>query len=85
LPDTPLAVARERAETLRRAFEALRVRHGPGSLSATLSCGVAAFPEHAGQPFALLACADEALYDAKVRGRNRVAVHGTAGGRQSTA
>lgn len=85
LPDTPLAVARERAETLRRAFEALRVRHGPEALSATLSCGVAAFPQHAGQPFALLACADEALYDAKVRGRNRVAVHGAAGGRQSTA
>lgn len=76
LPDTPLAVARERAEALRRAFEVLEVRHGPEVLSTTLSCGVAAFPQHAGQPLALMARADEALYDAKVRGRNRVVVQG---------
>ncbi|WP_234383760.1 sensor domain-containing diguanylate cyclase [Paracidovorax avenae] len=81
LPETPLAIARERAEALRQAFEALQVRHGPDALSTTLSCGVSAFPEHADEPHALLARADEALYSAKVQGRNRVAVHGTTGGR----
>ncbi|WP_233423811.1 sensor domain-containing diguanylate cyclase [Paracidovorax citrulli] len=74
LPETPLAVARERAEALREAFEALQVRHDPEVLSATLSCGVAAFPQHARQPLALTASADEALYAAKMQGRNRVVV-----------
>ncbi|WP_234369599.1 sensor domain-containing diguanylate cyclase [Paracidovorax avenae] len=78
LPETPPAVARERAEALRQAFEALQVRHGPDALSTTLSCGVAAFPQHADAPRALMACADEALYAAKVQGRNRVVVHDPA-------
>jgi len=46
------------------------------SMSATLSCGLAAFPEHASLPQTLTACADQALYAAKMHGRNRVAVHG---------
>ena len=75
LADTPLAVAQDRAEALRRAFEALQVRFGGGVLTATLSCGVAGFPQLTGGPEALLACADLALYAAKVQGRNRVVVH----------
>jgi len=78
LPDTPLAVARERAEALRQAFASLQVRHDPEVLSATLSCGVAAFPQHAGQPRALTARADDALYAAKLQGRNRVVVQDAA-------
>ena len=46
-------------------------------MSATLSCGLAAFPPHAAQPQTLTACADLALYAAKLQGRNRVAVHGS--------
>jgi len=76
LADTPLSVALERAEALRKAFQGLLVRHGEVSMSATLSCGLAAFPEHASLPQTLTACADQALYAAKMHGRNRVAVHG---------
>lgn len=77
LADTPLPVALERAEALREAFQGLRVRYGEVSMSATLSCGLAAFPPHAAQPQTLTACADLALYAAKLQGRNRVAVHGS--------
>ncbi len=75
LVETPLPVALERAEALRKAFQALVVRHGEVTMSATLSCGVAAFPLHATQPLTLTACADQALYQAKLQGRNRVVVH----------
>lgn len=41
-------------------------------LTATLSMGVAAFPDDAADEKALIAAADRALYAAKERGRNRV-------------
>ncbi|MHA7599357.1 sensor domain-containing diguanylate cyclase [Alicycliphilus sp. T452] len=78
LDGTPVAAAIERAQALRLAFEALRVQSAGGELAATLSCGVAAFPQHADQPQALLACADQALYAAKEQGRNRVVAQGSA-------
>jgi len=76
LVDTPLTTASERAEALRRAFESVLVEFEGEVLSATLSCGVAAFPQHADQPHTLTACADQALYAAKLQGRNRVKVFG---------
>ncbi len=74
LDGTPAAAARERAEALRRAFETLVVEVDGAALSATLSCGVASFPEHARHPQRLMASADQALYAAKTQGRNRVEV-----------
>ncbi len=74
LVDTPLTTASDRAEALRRAFESVLVEFEGEVLSATLSCGVAAFPQHADQPHTLTACADQALYAAKLQGRNRVKV-----------
>jgi diguanylate cyclase (GGDEF)-like protein len=44
------------------------------TVHATLSCGLAAFPVHAGQAKALMERADDALYRAKALGR-RVAVY----------
>ena len=40
----------------------------------TLSCGVAAFPEHGASEEDLLGAADRALYKAKGAGRDRVEV-----------
>ena len=71
LPRMPLDVAHERAEGWRRTFQAARVPFGEFHLEATISCGLAAYPEHARSPDELVRCCDEALYAAKHRGRNR--------------
>ena len=73
MPGATLKVARQRAEELRAAIAALRLRHSQVDLPAvSLSCGVAAFPEHGVSADALLRAADQALYRAKEAGRNRV-------------
>ena len=45
---------------------------GSGTATITASLGVAAYPQHGGEPEALVRAADSALYQAKRRGRNRV-------------
>lgn len=75
LPEATLEVAVERAERLRRGIAAVRLEHDGGPLeSVTASFGVAIFPQHAGDADALLRAADEALYEAKKAGRDRVVV-----------
>lgn len=60
------------AERLRRAVEALRFVFEGDPVPLTLSLGVAAFPElHIKTASELLLLADEALYEAKERGRNQ--------------
>lgn len=71
LSETSIAQAYELAEALRLAFEELRVDYDGVSMRATLSFGVSAFPEHAGDPTCLVQMADRALYAAKLKGRNR--------------
>jgi diguanylate cyclase (GGDEF)-like protein len=73
LADASLEAARERAEQLRRQIGELSVRHRGEPLGAiTASLGLAGLPEHGVTPETLLATADQALYDAKRAGRNRV-------------
>ena len=74
LPGMPLAAARDRAEAWRAAVAALCIMHGNFPIHFTISLGVAAYPEHGKTPDDLTNCADQALYGAKHKGRNRVVV-----------
>lgn len=72
MPKMPLATALERAEAWRTTFASEPIQTGAGPISATISLGVASFPEHGETPTELLEAADAALYRAKLAGRNRV-------------
>lgn len=72
LEETDGDAALRLAERLRRAVEALRFSFDGRAIPLTLSLGVAAFPElHIKTASELLLLADEALYEAKERGRNQ--------------
>jgi diguanylate cyclase (GGDEF)-like protein len=77
LQQTDLAGAEAIAERVRVAVEALELPRldGRGTLRVTISCGVAASAD--GDPVALVAAADAALYAAKRAGKNRTARAGT--------
>lgn len=75
MPDANLEITRERAERLRQEVKKLVVKHQNQPLGAvTLSFGVSAFPKHANEGEALIKAADNALYQAKAEGRDRVVV-----------
>lgn len=80
LPRTDLAGAREVAERIRLMVqEAPFVTPEGGTVSATLSAGLAMLPVDATSFAELLAAADRALYQAKRAGRNRTMAEGEAG------
>ncbi|MBI5070159.1 MAG: sensor domain-containing diguanylate cyclase [Deltaproteobacteria bacterium] len=75
MPEASLAVGAERAENLRAQVEQLRIApRGETLRAATISLGVACFPEHGEEIADLLKVADAALYRSKAGGRNRVTV-----------
>lgn len=74
LSRTPLDVAVTRAEAWCQAFRDRQVQYVDRPLYATLSVGIAGFPQHATSGAELLQSADKALYQAKADGRNRVSV-----------
>jgi diguanylate cyclase (GGDEF)-like protein len=75
LADATSEGARRRAEDIRAAVKRLELHHGGKSIGGlTVSLGVALFPYHADQATTLLRKADEALYQAKAAGRDRVVV-----------
>jgi diguanylate cyclase (GGDEF)-like protein len=69
-PDAALA----RAQQLRQDFAVQQLRVEDQYLSTTLSCGLALFPAHGTEPARLIQRADQALYQAKLHGRNAVVV-----------
>lgn len=80
LPDTPLAGAGSLAESIRRTVEGSRIkRAGTNEIVAnvTISLGVARH-RHGESDRELLARADQALYQSKQQGRNRVTVAAAA-------
>ncbi|QXL83975.1 sensor domain-containing diguanylate cyclase [Comamonas sp. NLF-1-9] len=72
LENAALEPAWQRTQALRLAFADLAVVHDGSSLRATISCGLATFPEDGGDAPSLLQAADRALYAAKEAGRNRL-------------
>ncbi len=73
LPDTDLDAAWAIVDRLRREVAATDIRLSDGrTIRVTFSAGVSAFSGGDPRGQALLAAADEALYRAKARGRNRV-------------
>lgn len=73
LPGAALESALQRAEAWRSALASVPIHFGPHKIKATLSIGIAAYPDHACTPQTLMRAADMALYRAKVEGRNRTA------------
>ena len=73
-PRMTLDVARQRAEQWREAFAGRSTRHGELEIVATMSVGLASYPEHGATAEALVESADQALYRAKAAGRNRVEI-----------
>jgi len=80
LPGADPDAAASRAEQLRSKVEDIVVRYLEKNLPRiTVSIGVAAFPDVGDNPQAVLKAADQALYRAKEKGRNRVELSGAAG------
>jgi diguanylate cyclase (GGDEF)-like protein len=76
LPGNTAKNAAKRAEALRKRVEALNISHRASpNKCVTVSIGIATMiPTASTQPADLVARADQALYDAKKKGRNRVVI-----------
>jgi diguanylate cyclase (GGDEF)-like protein/PAS domain S-box-containing protein len=70
MPGALLETGYERAEHLRAKFLALNVEHHGVRLDATLSLGVASYPQHGDTWEKVMHSADQAMYAAKAAGRN---------------
>ena len=73
LPETPLEGGLVVAEKIRDSIASSPFgASGEEPITVTVSIGVACFPNHGTKPQMLIRAADQALYEAKGRGRNRV-------------
>ncbi|RQR47257.1 diguanylate cyclase [Burkholderia sp. Bp9126] len=76
LPDTPLTGAALVAEKIRTAITELAIEHANSEFGrVTTSIGLASWaPEQDGEVSAIVKAADEALYNAKATGRNKIVI-----------
>jgi two-component system cell cycle response regulator len=72
MPDTNRISAVVVAEKIRQAVEEYEFVLGPNIVHITISGGVAAFPEDAETKKEIIEKADEAMYEAKHKGRNKI-------------
>ena len=82
LPGVTADVARQIAERSRKAFQESKTQYGGFEIHATLSSGIATFPENGKKSIELIALADMAMYQAKSDGRNRVVISQTKASEQ---
>jgi diguanylate cyclase (GGDEF)-like protein/PAS domain S-box-containing protein len=75
IPEASLEVVLDRSEEIREKVPQLQVLYRGQELeSTTVSLGVAMFPEHGDTAEEVLRAADDAMYQAKAAGRNRLVV-----------
>ena len=72
LPETPIDGGRVVAEKIRESIASKPFGSEGDAISVTVSIGLACFPQHGSTAQTLLRTADQALYEAKGRGRNVV-------------
>lgn len=78
LPETPMKGGLDVAERIRTAVSDTVFEVGPARVKNTVSVGIACYPEHGRTLDAITARADQAMYEAKKLGRNRVASYNVA-------
>lgn len=76
LPKMPLSIGRERATQLLELFRQTTVPFENLRIPVTTSIGISAAPDHSTTAEGLIRCADQALYHAKSKGRNRAVAFG---------
>ena len=78
LPETGASVALDVAERLRKSVEGLSVPADHGAIHMTMSIGIATMNRAHPDVSALIITADQALYQAKQRGRNQTVVNASS-------
>lgn len=79
LPETAKSGGKIYAEKVRQRVESALLEVGDPTGPVTVSLGVSGFPEDGTSPESLMRAADDALYQSKRLGKNRVTVASTAG------
>jgi diguanylate cyclase (GGDEF)-like protein len=74
MPGVSMSTLSRCAEKIRYKVQELLVEFGSDQIHTTISLGAAVFPLHGSNGDEILVCADQALYQAKREGRNRVVI-----------